>query len=105
MSAAEKKFNYHHSQTRIYIENAFGLLKGRFRRLQNFENNNIEFIVRAIVAACTLHNLCQDYDDMHIEEYQDPVNRVSTSDDGSSNESTAKRNMVFQQWRLMDMNI
>jgi hypothetical protein len=27
----QKRFNYRHSSTRIVIQNAFGLLKGRFR--------------------------------------------------------------------------
>lgn len=57
LSRAEVKFNVHLSRTRIYIDNSFALLKGRFRRVQNFENNNIKFIVKATVAACIIHNL------------------------------------------------
>lgn len=47
----QKNFNYQHSSTRIVIENAFGLLKARFRKLNSFENDNILFIVKCVVAA------------------------------------------------------
>lgn len=53
-------FNFKHSSTRIVIENAFALLKGRFRRLRHFDNRNISFIVKCTVAACVLHNICID---------------------------------------------
>lgn len=99
LSRAEVKFNVHLSRTRIYIENSFALLKGRFRRVQNFENNNIKFIVKATVAACIIHNLCQDYDDMVIEEYVEPAHRNLNNDAGLI-DTHAKRNTVFQQWRL-----
>lgn len=59
----QKIFNYRHSSTRIVIENAFGLLKGRFRRLKFFENENILVIVKCVIAATVLHNICIDFDD------------------------------------------
>lgn len=59
----QKIFNYRHSATRIVIENAFGLLKGRFRRLKYFENDNLKFVVECIVAAAVLHNICLSNDD------------------------------------------
>lgn len=103
LSNAEMKFNTHHSKTRIGIENSFGFLKGRFRRVQYFENTNLKFIVKATVAACTLHNLCQDYDEMEIVPYFDPVDIQVRDVDASTsgvNASIAKRDAVFQQWRI-----
>lgn len=41
----QKRFNYKHSSSRVQIENAFGLLKGRFCGLKIFENENILFVV------------------------------------------------------------
>jgi hypothetical protein len=40
------------------IEQSYGLLKGRFRRLMHFENINIVLIVKCIMAPCVLHNIC-----------------------------------------------
>ena len=58
LSAKKVKFNYLHSATRIVVENAFGLLKSRFRRLRFFESPSIPFITNCVVAACVLHNIC-----------------------------------------------
>lgn len=77
LTAKQLKFNYLHSATRIVVENAFGLLKGRFRRLKFFESPNLGFITNCIVAACVLHNICiaeNDYCDIeYLEEYDIPV--------------------------------
>jgi hypothetical protein len=51
LSRSQRLFNYRHSSTRIVIENAFGLLKGRFRRLKMFKYNNIMFVIKCSVAA------------------------------------------------------
>lgn len=59
----QKTFNYRLSSSRIVIENAFGLLKGRFRRLKYFENKNIMFITKCVVTATVLHNICIDFND------------------------------------------
>jgi len=58
LTEEQKAFNFRLSSTRIIIEHAFGLLKGRFRRLGHFENLHIKLIVKCIMAACVLHNMC-----------------------------------------------
>lgn len=51
-------FNVRHSSARSVIEHAFGLLKGRFRRLFYFHNLRIDLIIKCVMAACILHNIC-----------------------------------------------
>lgn len=75
LSDLQKNFNYRHSATRVIIENSFGLLKGRFRRLKYFENLKIPFIVKSIIAACIIHNICINLDDLDIDyEVEDENN-------------------------------
>lgn len=52
-----KRFNKELSQSRVIIEQAFDLLKGRFRRLKYFENKVVENVPKVIVACCILHNI------------------------------------------------
>ncbi|KAI4471963.1 hypothetical protein MML48_1g00799 [Holotrichia oblita] len=66
LTAQQRQFNYKHSSSRIVIENTFGMLKGRFRRLKYFENINIGFIVTAVAAACVLHNICINFNDTDV---------------------------------------
>lgn len=74
LSPQQRQFNFKHSSTRIVREHAFGLLKGRFRRLRYFENKNISFIVKCVIAACVLHNICINFDDLEdIEEDNEEV--------------------------------
>lgn len=74
LSPQQRDFNYRHSCTRIVIEHAFGLLKGRFRRLRYFQNKDIPFIVKCVISACLLHNICISFDDVEdIEEMNEEV--------------------------------
>lgn len=72
LNEEQRNFNYRHSSTRMVVENTFGHLKGRFRRLKNFENHSIPFIVNCITAACVLHNICitasDEFDEIYIED-------------------------------------
>lgn len=52
------KFNYLHAKTRVAIECAFGLLKGRWRRLLYLNKTKIENAPKVILTSCFLHNFC-----------------------------------------------
>lgn len=56
LSDRQKKCNRKLSQTRHVIENAFGYLKGRFRRLK-YVDADVHRIPNIIKAACILHNI------------------------------------------------
>ena len=57
------------SKARVVIEQAFGLLKGRWRRLKAVPAN-VEKIPNIIVACCALHNLCLLEED-EVEDFKD----------------------------------
>lgn len=63
LSQNHKIFNYRHSSTRIVVEHAFGLLKGRFRKLQHLHHLDIKISVKCIMVSCILHNICLKYKD------------------------------------------
>lgn len=70
LTRQQKYFNKCLSSKRQVIERAFGLLKGRFRRLKHINNRSVRSSCDTIQAACILHNLCiQNEDD--IEEFLD----------------------------------
>ncbi|XP_057655013.1 uncharacterized protein LOC130893152 [Diorhabda carinulata] len=52
----------HDSASRVFPE-SLGYLKGRFQRLQNFENRDMAIVTQCIEAACMLHNLAIDCED------------------------------------------
>lgn len=68
LSTAQKKFNKKLSQSRVLIEQTFGLLVTRFRRLKFIYMKRTDLIPIIILAACILHNICIDNNDEIIEE-------------------------------------
>lgn len=73
LTRKQKYHNYCLSSDRVVIEQAFGILKGRWRRLQYINTYNICKAIEIATAACILHNFCilqQDLwtDDLYIEE-------------------------------------
>ncbi|XP_036339349.1 putative nuclease HARBI1 [Rhagoletis pomonella] len=70
LTEQEKMYNYKLSQTRMRIENAFGLLKCRFRQLMRLDFLEVETTTKFIMACCVLHNICIDKQDViEGEEY------------------------------------
>ncbi|KAF2895815.1 hypothetical protein ILUMI_10362 [Ignelater luminosus] len=63
LTPREKNFNLILSKSRAVIENAYALLKGRFRRLKYIGTVRMEFIVLLVMSATILHNLCILCDD------------------------------------------
>ncbi|XP_067207832.1 putative nuclease HARBI1 isoform X5 [Linepithema humile] len=59
LSVKQKNFNFCYSSTRMAIERAFGLLKGRFRSLLTLlDMERLDIIPKMILTCCILHNIC-----------------------------------------------
>lgn len=58
LTPAQINFNNKLSQCRVVIENAFALLKGRFRGLKSLETTRLDLIPLIIVSGTVLHNIC-----------------------------------------------
>ena len=56
-------FNFKYSQTRIKVEQAFSLLKGRWRCLLHNLEISFEIVSHIITACCILHNICEERHD------------------------------------------
>ena len=68
LTDAQRRFNYSHSSTRIVVENTFGLIKGRFRRLLKFtEQTDLRVVTKIIMSACIMHNICLSHDVLYDE--------------------------------------
>jgi hypothetical protein len=74
----EKHHNFCLSSERVAIENAFGLLKGRWRILQFINVYSLKKAVKITVACCALHNFCLLNDDV-CQDYNE--NSDSEEDD------------------------
>lgn len=75
LSQSQKYFNKALNSNRVIIENAFGLLKMRFRSLLHVKLKGLRKICHFIRACCVLHNLMlTNDDDLKIE------NNINTND-------------------------
>lgn len=82
LTPAQVYFNTIHAKTRQVIERSFALLFGRFRRLKYLEMNRTDLVPGTVLAACVLHNLCLDGDDLLIENYfQEGIDHVRNNNE------------------------
>lgn len=70
LSPAQERLNYMLSRSRITIENTFGRLKGRWRRLQKRIDMSIDIVPQLVTACCVLHNICERERDPFLHEWQ-----------------------------------
>ena len=68
LTEREKLFNKHLSSARVIVEQAFGVLKGRFRILLKRMDIGLEYSVKTIIICCVLHNICQLRGDFYIDD-------------------------------------
>ncbi|XP_055904676.1 uncharacterized protein LOC129940385 [Eupeodes corollae] len=102
LTEQQRTFNYVHSATRIVVEHAFGLLKGRFRRLLKFtEQRDIRSVTNLVVSACILHNLCIAMGDTYNDEGISQEEETDTIDaaESTSNPTTNRRQILFEYLR------
>ena len=67
LTSQQKTFNYRLCRARIVVENAYGQLKARWRRLMKRNDMNISNIPEVVTATCILHNMCE----VHGEYFND----------------------------------
>ncbi|XP_065186091.1 putative nuclease HARBI1 [Sycon ciliatum] len=63
LTASQTNYNFKHSSTRMCIERAFALLKGRWRQLKYLNIVNVENATHITIAACVLHNMAIMHED------------------------------------------
>ena len=80
-------FNLKHSQTRIKVEQAFGLLKGRWRCLLHNLEVSFEIVSHIITACCILHNICEGRCDFLPLEEQHHNTGTNINDEISGSET------------------
>lgn len=59
----QEAFNRSLSGARVVIEQAFGLLKGRWRCLLNKLDESVDKVPSTIITCCILHNICSNLND------------------------------------------
>lgn len=72
LTRSQKTFNKRLSQTRVTIEQAYGRLKGIWRRLRYLNITNLCYFKYIVICCCILHNLClrENVEYMQEEEEQ-----------------------------------
>lgn len=73
LSSKQRHFNYRLSRARIVVENAFGRLKARWRRLLKRVDMSVENIPTVIAACCILHNMCEIHGETFMETWMTDV--------------------------------
>ena len=80
LSNDQKTYNYRLSRARIVVENAFGRLKARWRRLMKRNDMQTHHIPDVIATACILHNMCE----VHGERFNDAWLQAMAQSGGDS---------------------
>ena len=103
LNSQQKYFNYRLSRARIVVENAFGRLKARWRRLMKRNDMSTEHIPTVISACCILHNLCEIhgeyFNDMWLSnasEYEQPISSLPSTSSSSINAPQSTRNILMR---------
>ena len=76
LTREQQHFNYRLSRARMVVENTFGRLKARWRRLQKRNDMSIEHIPCIISACCILHNVCEIHGETFNETWLEDVNNT-----------------------------
>lgn len=114
LTPQQENYNYRHSATRITVERAFALLKGRFRSLlTTFAMHRVDLIPSHILACCVLHNICllqrdelhEEINETHIFEAnnENATNDNNDTNANASNQGILKRDMICDMLSNIDL--
>lgn len=100
LTEEQRTFNKTFCATRVLIENAFGLLKSRFRQLLQIEMHSVDKITKFIISCCVLHNMCIDmHDYIDLDDLDEVLNlynenELIDSNDALRRNGEAKRDAI-----------
>lgn len=99
LTQRQRRFNTVMSGQRTVIEQAFGLLKGKWRRLKYLDMSLPQAIPEVVLAACILHNLVLLNDSLDDEVNDFELNAVEDNEDnpdilGNAQDAMAKRDYI-----------
>ena len=100
LNAEKKRYNFIHSSTRTVIERAFGILKGRFRRLHFIETKDMQTSCDIPISCSALHNICikqGEYGQEFLEDVQENINVINVRDNDDT--GGAKRDRIARSLR------
>lgn len=97
LSREQNNYDKLHSCTRVVIERAFGLLKGRFKRLQHVNVHDLKHVCDIIMACCVLHSICISEGDILPEFYDENDDNLQVPVGVGNLPGTVKRNLIAQQ--------
>lgn len=99
LNERQRNFNNKLSANRVVIERAFGLLKGRFRRL-NLIDAKVKTAVEIIMCAAILHNICimrkENIDFIELNEIEGMDVAHNYNDDNEA-EGVLKRDLIARR--------
>lgn len=90
LSRIQRHHNHCLSSERIKIEHSFGILKGRWRRLQYINTYNICKAIEISMAACVLQNFCLLHNDLFDENCVYDINNVNIENIPNINNRAAR---------------
>lgn len=88
----QKNYNKRHASTRVKIENAFGMLKSRWRQLTRTDFSTVLRTADFIISCCVLHNLCI----LNNDDWQDVVPSDNDIDIHQENDHENERELKRQ---------
>lgn len=97
LNEIQKNYNYIHSSTRVIVEQAIGLWKGRFRILRYINMYKTEEIPDILLATAVLHNICLNMNDDDVECIALDPDLDDYSHENSTNTGTTKRDQIAAQ--------
>ena len=77
----------------MVVENAFGRLKGRWRCLLKRLDFKLDNVANVVAACVVLHNMCEMYGDLCLQEwtYEEQPNPTAVMASSSTSESNASQ--------------
>lgn len=98
LTVQQKNYNYRKSRARIIVENAYGRLKARWRRLMKKNEMHVSNVPTVISACCVLHNVCEIHGEEFKSTWLEEITRSTSVQPASveAHDDTAERPNVIR---------